>query len=137
MSRDTLRRIQGHIRNLADPDDKTSYQAERRLMRFGPRAVELLIVAATDPNPRVRFRAVWVLGKSRDLRAFPAILHLTRDPDGRVSYDATLALGELGDTRAVPHLTALVGQAGPEDALADAALSALRKLAPRPTDDED
>lgn len=127
-SADTLRRIRGHISNLASPDDATALQAEYCLIRFGRKALELLVAAAAHEDPRVRFRAVWALGKSRDRRALPTILELTQDADARVAYDAVLALGELGDLGAVPRLAELSGQAEDDRGLVGASWSALRKL---------
>lgn len=79
--------------------------AERYLIRwYGPRATEQLLAECGHPNPVVRYRAAWALGKTRDPRAFEGLLRLTSDEDEGVRYDATLALGELGDERAIPHL---------------------------------
>lgn len=128
LSSDSRRRIAKHIDNLGSPDDKTAQQAERYLIRFGRKGVEPLIEVASSPDPQVRFRAVWALGKSRDSRALPTILHLTDDPDERVCYDAILALGELGDTRAVPVLGEIARRPSDPAALDSAARSALKKL---------
>lgn len=127
-SADTLQRIRGHINNLGSPDDATAQQAERRLIRFGPKALEQLVTATTSRDPQVRFRAVWALGKSRDARALPTILKLTEDPDRRVAYDAVLALGELGDLNAVQRLEELSVQVEDERGLVGASWAALRKL---------
>jgi len=128
-SPDTRRRIAGHIVNLSSADDKTAQAAERCLIHFGPKAVDALLVAASDPRPQVRYRAVWALGKSGAARAFPVICALTEDEDEAVRYDATLALGELGDPRAVPFLEELAQRIAREDNRLGAALSALDKLA--------
>ncbi len=123
------RRIAGHIASLGSADGETALDAERRLIRFGAKAVDALLDAASDPRPQVRYRAVWALGKSGADRAFPVICALTEDEDGAVRYDATLALGELGDPRAVPFLEELAQRIMPEDSRLAPALSALGKLA--------
>lgn len=128
-SADTRRRIAGHVANLGSPDDRTAQEAERHLIRFGAKAVDALLVAVSDPRPQVRYRAVWALGKSGDVRAFPALCALTEDGDEAVCYDATLALGELGDPRAVLFLEDLAQRITREDTRLGAALSALMKLA--------
>ena len=97
-------------------------------MRFGARAVPQLLAVVSDNSPPVRFRAAWILGKSRDPSAYPALAALTEDPDEAVRYDATLALGELGDVRAVPFLKELAQRVPREDGRASAAMSALVKL---------
>jgi HEAT repeat protein len=105
MSKPEAERIRRHIENLASPDEGVSARAEGNLLRhYGVRALEQLIPACDHPNPVVRFRAVWVLGYTKDPRAFETILRLTDDPDERVRYDATIALGIHGEERAIPHL---------------------------------
>ena len=128
ISADTARRIRGHTAALGDPDQAISFRAQQRLIRFGAKAVGQLIEAAASPDPQVRFRAVWALGKSRDPRAFETILRLTGDPDKAVAYDATLALGEMGDTRSVPRLQEMAARAEDERGLVGASRGALRKL---------
>ncbi len=129
LSADTRRRIAGHIDRLGDADSQTAHNAERHLIRFGTNAVDALLIAAADPNPQVRYRAVWALGKSRQGRAFEVICALTEDADEAVRYDATRALGELGDLRAVPFLESLARRVTPKDNRWDPALSALKTLA--------
>ena len=135
LSADTRRRIAGYIAYLGDADSRVAYNAERRLIRFGAKAVEALLIAATDPDPQVRFRAVWALGKSQASRAFEVICALTEDADEAVRYDATRALGELGDLRAVPFLESLARQVTPKDCRWDPAIGALKRLADAETID--
>ena len=98
-------RIQQHIANLASPNLETASRAERYLIRYyGVRAFDQLVEACSDPNPCVRFRAVWALAYTHDSRAYETIVRLTDDEDERVRYDATIALGILGDVRAIEHL---------------------------------
>lgn len=120
MSPDTVKRIENHIVALGDPNPTKSYQAERRLIRFGSKAVPNLTEAAASPDPQVRFRAVWALGKIRDVYAYETILRLTQDADDAVAYDATLALAELGDVRALEPLRRMLKtmNGAPEIALA-------------------
>ncbi len=137
VSRDTMKRIRRHIDALGDADQNISYRAERRLIRFGPKAVDALLQAGDSPDPQVRFRAVWALGKSGDPRAFVAILRRTDDPDDRVRYDAVLALGELGDRRADAPLAALAAQQDRPDSVSGAARTALAKLQGRLPNEEE
>lgn len=128
LSADTRRRIGKHITNLANLDGDLACRAERNLIRFRSKAVAQRIEAASSPDPQVRFRAVWALGKSRDARALDTIVGLTRDPDERVRYDAAMALGEFGDRRAVPVLLQLAKRPASRDGLESAAAMALSKL---------
>jgi HEAT repeat protein len=114
LSRDTQRRIERHIANLASPDSDIAIKAELRLIRFGSKAVDALIPATGNSNAQVRFRAVWALGKIADPHGFEAIARLTRDEDERVWYDAMHALAEFGDLRAVPVLADLSRYEGNE-----------------------
>ena len=91
--------------------------------------MEPLLQLVNHESPNVRHRVAWILGKTKNPRAFEAILKLTEDPDDRVAYDAIMALGELKDERAVPHLFRLINENldHPED-LDGAAVMALAKL---------
>jgi HEAT repeat protein len=128
LSADTRRRIAGHIAALASEEDTVAQTAERRLVRFGGKAVDALIQATTDSNPQVRFRAVWALGKIGDARAFDSIVALTNDKDEAVWYDATFALGELRDARAIPLLTASMYRREEEQIRSGVAAMALMKF---------
>ncbi len=129
LSKDTRRRIQKHLAHLGSTDEAIAQKAERRLIWFGRKAVEQVLPATFSPDPKVRFRAVWVLGKSQDERTLPAILRLTDDPDKRVRYDAVLALGESGHPQAVSALQAIRQRTSDPAQVASAAESALAKLA--------
>lgn len=123
------RRMARLIDQLGSPHDDTAARAEARLIQHGETAVGPVLSLATHPDPRMRFRVVWVLGKSRLPDVFSAVLGLTEDPDPRVAYDAIMALGELGDPRAIQPLQELIAlHAGHPDALDSAAAMALVKL---------
>jgi len=63
--------MQHHLDRLGDPEVKVSSRAENYLYRYYmPEAIEPLIEATYDPNPVKRFRAGWLLGLSKDPRAF-------------------------------------------------------------------
>ena len=128
LSADSRRRITEHIANLGNPNPVAAHKSELCLSHFGPKAVDLLIIAASSSDPQVRFRVVWALGKSRDNRALPTLLALTDDPDERVRYDAVLALGELGDVQAIASLEEIARRSSDPAALDSAALCALTKL---------
>ena|SRR5579883_2898429 len=128
MTADTRRRIEAHIANLGDEDQNIALSAQRRLIRFGTKAVDALTKACESANPQVRYRAVWALGKIGDNCAYGTILRLTNDPAGEVSYDAFMALGVLGDERAIVPLADKVRHAAIEDVNASAAAMALSKF---------
>ena len=135
ISVDTRNRIAGHIEALGSPNQKAGIRAEQRLFSFGAKVVPQLIEVANSPDPQVRFRVAWVLGKSRDPAAFEALCRLADDEYPRVRYDAVLATGELGDERAAPVLksiAALRDEEGATDSAAKAALSRLRQSRRKP-----
>ena len=85
-------------------------------------------VVSSD-NPQVRFRAVYLLGKSGDPQAFPVILRFISDPDATVRYDAVMSLGYLGDPRAIPVLEEIAQRTEENpDAMGSAALSSLMRF---------
>jgi len=109
------KRIRQHATNLASPDSKISQRAEASLIRYyGKEAVDACIAACASENPAVRFRAVWVLGKTKAPEAFDTILALCDDPDKQVRYDAVAALGVLSDPRSVAPLVAFAIRNDPD-----------------------
>jgi len=97
ISADTRRRISQHIANLGSLEENVAQKAESRLLHFGKKAVGQLIAVVSSDKPQVRFRAIYLLGKSGDPDALPVILRFIDDPDEAVRYDAVMALGYLGD----------------------------------------
>ena len=117
------------IKKLEHPSDRVAGKAEKRLALFGRSAIPRLRPLAYHSNPQVRYRVVWILGKTRDPDVFETILSRVDDPDHRVAYDAIMALGSLGDQRAIPHLRMYAEQsANHPDGLDSPAIMALEKL---------
>ena len=117
------------IEKLQHSSDDVAARAEGRLVLLGKRAVPQVLRLVDHSDPRVRFRAIWVLGKSRDPAGYEAILSHVEDCDDRVAYDAMMALGELGDARAISHLQLLASKLqGHPEGLGSAAMSALARL---------
>ena len=125
---DTRRRIAGHLVNLASDDDATATQAELRLLRFGNKAIGQLLALVGSENPRLRFRVVYLLGKTGESEVFPVVASFVYDPDDFVRYDAVMALGYLGDPRAIPLLEELATQWDDPACVASAACMALALL---------
>ena len=92
------------IANLGCGNRTIAVNAERNLIKYGPRAAAYLAAACDDENPEVRIRAVWALGKVGGPIGFEAIAKLCHDPDDRVAYDARVVMGYFGDPRGVPVL---------------------------------
>lgn len=74
------------------------------LGKIGDVAVDPLIAALDDHNPRVRRGAALALGKIGGDRAFAALISALNDKEGYVRAGAVDALGSTGDHHAVTHL---------------------------------
>lgn len=89
-------------------------EAIRELKRLGTaEAVEVLSLALSDPDPRIRSVALEALAKFDSDEAIAAIGSLATDRDPRVRADATLALGEAGGDSAVEYLKLALYDADP------------------------
>jgi len=128
MTEDVDKRIQQHIDKLGSPDSTAALRSEGYLIRYGSKAVGLLIDATASNNPNIRCRAVWTLGKIRDGEAYSHIIKLIGDPEDVVRYDAVVALGELGDPHAVEPLITIMQDPQTSGELASAAAMALAKF---------
>lgn len=66
--------------NLTSDDPSLRWGAAHSLGRMNnPRAIEPLISVLDDEDWRVRFKAVWALGRLGDLRVLPFLRRLSRD----------------------------------------------------------
>lgn len=128
MTEDVDKRIQQHIEKLGSPDSTAALRSEGYLIRYGSKAVGLLIEATASNNPNIRCRAVWTLGKIRDGEAYSHMVKLMGDPEDVVRYDAIVALGELGDPHAIDPLIAVMQDPSSSGELASAAAMALAKF---------
>ena len=116
------------IARLGSADDAEAAEAEDYLIDEGASAVEPLVDATRSPDPRVRFRAVWALGKIGDLRGVEAVIQLTHDEDEQVSYDAIMALGKFPSAEVIPNLLNWLRQPNTESSLPSAAGTALIEI---------
>src|SRR5438876_661109 len=135
MKGNLIQRVAADIAALGSANEETAVRAEHRLCRSaarlrraGGRVIELLIEATADPNPQVRFRALWVLAATRAPGAYSTVLALTQDPAEAVRYDAVMALGRFGYVEAVEPLIDLIRRGDREDSLGSAAAMALVRL---------
>jgi len=128
MADDVDKRILQHIDKLGSADSAAALRAEGYLIRYGSKAVGLLIEATASNNPNIRCRAVWTLGKIRDGEAYSHIVKLIGDPADVVRYDAVVALGELGDPHAIEPLIEIMQDPNSTGELASAAAMALAKF---------
>ncbi|MGQ9632427.1 MAG: MFS transporter [bacterium] len=79
--------------------------AGRRLSKLrSPLAVDALVRALDDPDPRVRREAALALGEMKDRSAVDALIEKLDSPEADIETEAALALGKLRDPRSVEHL---------------------------------
>jgi HEAT repeat protein len=111
------------IAALFDPDAGMAISATKAVTNsHDPKAIDAVIAKIPDPM------AVYVLGKSHDARAYPALLAVLQNPANATDQRraAASALGELGDSRAVDPLIALLNE--DNFALTQSAIFALTAL---------
>jgi HEAT repeat protein len=84
---------------------------EWALKNIGEPAVDHLIQALRDENPRVRWGAAEALGKIGDRKAVPSLIQYLRVHN---SKEAAKALGYIGDTRAVEPLIQILNKSRSE-----------------------
>jgi HEAT repeat protein len=89
----------------------------KALAKIGSTAVEPLLAALKDLNPRVRCYAAQTLGVIGDAHAVETLIEALKDNDTLVRQQAALALGEVGDARAVEPLIRVLcdKEFGPRD----------------------
>lgn len=115
---------------------RSSDLAGRVLEVMGAAAVNPLLKALEEKDPRIRFGAVGVLEnthrRSQDDRIVPAILKRLRDEDTQVRWVSARALGSIGvlSETCVPALAECVRN-DPEGNVRSYALMALKKFGPR------
>jgi HEAT repeat protein len=92
------------IQSLGSEDVNVWWKARRDLRSVGSPAVEYLIPALLDPNPRTAEGAAWVLGIIGEKRAREPLAALLKHDRAAVRSQAALSLAWLRDSRAVPEL---------------------------------
>ncbi|NVO65897.1 HEAT repeat domain-containing protein [Methanofollis tationis] len=84
--------VAAFLKNLSHERPEYRWGAADALGRIGDeRAVEPLIAAMKDPDPRVRKKAAWALGQIGDIRGQRPLLEAIRDEDDDVREIASEA----------------------------------------------
>lgn len=105
---------------------RKSYRAEDALVKIGPPAVELLIIALRSPKEEVAKAAAETLGRIKDARAVEPLIAALHDPRRLVRILAIEALGEIGDARAVDPLIEKLSD--PDERIKEEAAQALGSI---------
>lgn len=117
--RDTARNPQSgqkldeNARKLQADDLPTRLEGVRGLGEVNdPKATELLIAAANDPDMAVRVKAIDTLGHMRAKEATPLLIQqlFMRDTDGATRRRILAALGKIGDPRATSPILDLLAR---------------------------
>lgn len=73
--------------------------AREALLQIGEPAFDSLINALKDSNSRIRWQAVWVLGRAKNELAIEPLIELLADPDWMVRDEAAVALVRIGSEK--------------------------------------
>jgi len=87
-----------------------------QIARKNPSAATPLIELLSDADLEVRANAAKVLGESKTIEAFDALIGLLKDEQPRVQFFAAMALGKLGKPQAVGPILELLGRSNDKDA---------------------
>jgi HEAT repeat protein len=96
-------RLDENVRKLNGDDPEARLEAVRGLGELNePKAIEYLLGAASDPDMRVRVKAIDTLGHIRAREATPLLVQqlLMRDTDLGTKRRILATLGKIGDPRA-------------------------------------
>ena len=85
-------------------------RAAGKLLKYGDEIVPRLIVEVGSGYTTARFESVRLLGRLRDRRAIPILIHALDDRSANVAALAAWGLGEMRASEAVPALLPLTGQ---------------------------
>ena len=96
-------KLDENVRKLHSDDPDTRLEAIRGLGEVNdPKAVEYLVAAASDPDMRIRVKAIDMLGQIRAKDATPLLVQqlFMRDIDLGTKRRILASLGKIGDSRA-------------------------------------
>lgn len=96
-------KLDDNIRKLKSDDPETRLEGLKGLGDLNePRAVEQLVAAASDPDMRIRIKAIDILGNVRAKEATPLLIQqlFMRDTDLGTKRRILACLGKIGDDRA-------------------------------------
>jgi HEAT repeat protein len=102
---------------LADADPRVRVEALRKLRNVDdPKADYLLIRAMSDPDTRVKVKAIDILGSRGNTDAVPTMCQFLflRSTESVVKLHIAAALGRIGDTRGAQPLVEYLGESDDE-----------------------
>ena len=106
------------VRYLGDDDPEKRLNAVKSLGDSNdPKAIDYLIQAVNDPDPRVETKAVYYLGKLRAADSTPFLIQklFTVGTKDKLRQRIVMTLGKIGDQRASRPLLQYIMQGGNSD----------------------
>ena len=120
--------VQALAEAMTDQASDVGDSAAEAMTALGPAAVQPLIAALKDKDPRVRARAAGALGELADQQAVAPLVAALKDDDERVPRLAAEALAKIGPPAAKPLIAALADSDAKLRMLAAEALGELRDM---------
>jgi HEAT repeat protein len=114
------------IQLVLDPEQNNLEALIKLNQSKDPRIIDLLILALSDGDSRVRVKAITHLRDKHDERAVQPLIECLKDSNPDVRWMATFALGYFNDERAVQPLIQTLND--PELSVRGAAITALGEL---------
>jgi HEAT repeat protein len=108
------RAIQPLIEILRIDDVNVTCEVSDAMEKFGEPAFEPMLAALTHTDRNVRGSALFLLGKTKDIRAVPHLIAALQDEDVEARQSAVFALGEIGDVRAFEPLIVALRDENPD-----------------------
>src|SRR5439155_17409662 len=96
-------KLDENVRKLKSDDPDTRLEGIRGLGEVNdPKAIEYLVAATSDPDMRIRIKAIDTLGQIRAKEAIPLLVQqlFMRDTDLGTKRRILVSLGKIGDDRA-------------------------------------
>ena len=99
-----------HINLLKSQHREVRERAAGELMKYGDEVVPRLIVEVGSGYTTARFESVRLLGRLRDRRAVPILIHALNDRSANVAALAAWGLGQMQAEEGVPALMPFTGE---------------------------
>ncbi len=107
------------LAHIEDPDERVGLYVAQGLVELAS-STDLLLLRANlwGAEPSGRWRAAFVLGERRDLRAIPVLAHVLADPEVLVGRTAAEGLAKIGGQAAVNALVRSLYSSRPAEVMA-------------------
>jgi len=109
---DDMAKVERALLDVID-DQKEQLEVRRRAIEAIaslslPKVTQIIQQAYQSDDPRMRFSAIYAMGKNSDPAWLPTLVKELCSPDSEMRFEAAGACGELGEEAAIPHLVRLI-----------------------------